>query len=249
MKFPKWMMALLPNKPVSRSMIVVIVVVLRQLIDGQRDFDTIEEQLVIEAIRRSSRRLENASLDEIADHVSSLSPEQARGFINNVKGIYHELLFVHLENVDGDEVSARIADVTNQPGWDVEFSSDGQDILQVQLKATSNPAYLLEHLERYPGIELYATSEVADDNPLVTSTGISNEELQEELRHVMGDLEPPSFLENITYGAATALLVSASLQAAGILSGKRQFSVLAFEGTLKDLAIGAGTAALLDLVL
>jgi len=249
MKFQSLFRNLLPRKTTSRSMTISIIVVIRRLIDGHRNFSTIEEQLAIEAIRRSSHRLENASLDEIADFVAGLSPEQARGFINNIKGIYHELLFAHLENTDGDGISARVAEMTNQPGWDVEFSSNGEVIRQVQLKATNDPAYLLEHLERYPDIDLYATSEVASGDPLASSTGISNEALESQLRDVMGELEPPSFLEGIVYGTATALLVSASLQAAGILSGKRQFSVQAFEGTLKELAIGSGTAALLDLVL
>ena len=81
--------------------------VLANLINRQFVFASREDELVLNAIRRSSNDLKEASLEEIGDHVRELmkNPDALRGFGNNVKGIYHESLFVEEENNDGDEIT------------------------------------------------------------------------------------------------------------------------------------------------
>ena len=64
------------------------------------------ETAVLVAVRRSNIDLANASVDEIAEHVRSMTPEQLAGFHNNVKGIYHELRYAARENADEDDVEA-----------------------------------------------------------------------------------------------------------------------------------------------
>lgn len=94
----------------------------------------LEEELVLQALRRSTRALESASAQELSVYLGSLSQDQLRGIASNVKGIYHELLYVQTENGDWDQVEARVKEFTNHPGGDVEFIVDGNTIGEVQLK-------------------------------------------------------------------------------------------------------------------
>jgi hypothetical protein len=73
---------------------VVIAVTFQRLIeDAYREW-TLEEELVLQALRRSTRTLETASAQELSDYLGSMSENQLRGVASNVKGIYHELPFV-----------------------------------------------------------------------------------------------------------------------------------------------------------
>ncbi|MDE0305817.1 MAG: hypothetical protein OXI87_13210 [Albidovulum sp.] len=118
-----------------------------------------EKRLNSDARRRSAASLIDASAEQLAEYVGTLAPEQLRNVLSNVKGIYHELLFLHAENIDGDEVTARIFDATNHPGADVEFLVDGDIVRAIQLNAVASPSANKEHLARYPEIEVVATEE------------------------------------------------------------------------------------------
>ena len=90
--------------------------------------ETLEMSLVAEAIRRSTRKLEdNASIEEIRDYLSGYEEEALNGVLANVKGIYHELIFEH-SDYDGDSITARLFEETNHPGADVEFMMNGEVI-------------------------------------------------------------------------------------------------------------------------
>ena len=90
---------------------------------------------MLDALRRSSAGLTDASPAELRAYVIDLEPEALKGVLRNVKGIYHELLFAHAENVDGDAVAAQLFEATNHAGADVEFYVDGDSVGVVQLKA------------------------------------------------------------------------------------------------------------------
>ena len=53
---------------------------------------------------------------------------------------------------------------------------DGEVISQVQLKAIMDKSLILEHFEKYPDIDVYATSEVASQLD-VKDSGFSNRDL------------------------------------------------------------------------
>ncbi|MBL4741050.1 MAG: hypothetical protein JKY12_08635 [Sneathiella sp.] len=109
------------------------------------------------------------------------------GVINNVKGIYHELLFVAAENSDGDIYSAALFEATNHPGADVLITNELTGETQaIQLKATQYRSYIQEHKERYAEFEVFATEEVAGDG--VGSTGYTNEQVTGDTETVMGML-------------------------------------------------------------
>lgn len=232
-------------RPVARSAAVVIAVTLQRLAEDATRFWSIEEQLVLQALRRSATRLNNASVQELAHYVKALSPNQLRGVTSNVKGIYHELLFVNAENINGDEITARVFEATNHPGADVEFLVDGDVISAVQLKAVASPEAILEHLRRYPDIDIRATSEIATEFPNISSSGFSSEALADDLNDVFSNLPGDDIMLDAAEGLATGGLVGVAL-VAGQAIKNRKFSAKSASSILGDAAVGGVAAIALD---
>lgn len=232
----------------TRSAAVVIAVTLQRLVDDSTRFWSVEERLVLDALRRSSDSLRDADVGELAAYVAALSPEQLRGVASNIKGIYHELLYVHGVNAEGGEVSAEIFGSTNHPGADVQFFVDGEVIREVQLKAVASVAPIREHLSRYPEIDVLATTEVADKIDGVASTGLSNERLTENVEQVFSGLPGDGLLQEVGEAVATSALVSGALTAGRVLRAG-SVSPEQFRGAFGDMAVGAVTATVLDALL
>lgn len=207
-----------------------------------------EEELVLDALRRSATSLNSASTEELAAYISELTPDQLRGVVSNVKGIYHELLFVHAENIDADDVAARVFEATNHPGADVEFIVNGDVIHAVQLKAVASPAAIFEHLARYPGIEVVATEEVAAVVSAASGSGFSNAAISDDVARVFTELPRDSVAVEIAEGAATSALLAGAISAAQVLrSGK--VSRQQFATAFGDVSVGVITATALDVLL
>ena len=168
--------------------ITVFATVITQLLQGDLSELTADQELVLDALRRSRNDLANASDEELTEYASSLSEAQLDGVINNVKGIYHELLFVAAENSDGDIYSAALFEATNHPGADVLITNELTGETQaIQLKATQYRSYIREHKERYAEYyEVFATEEVAGDG--VGSTGYTNEQVTGDTEDTMSML-------------------------------------------------------------
>ena len=235
------------SKGIPKTASVIVAVTVQKLLTGAREFDAVEEQLVIEAIRRSSKELSNASLDEIADHVGQMSPAQATGFLNNVKGIYHELIFANAENTDGDEVMARLHPDTNHAGSDVEFVSNGTVISSVQLKATDSVWNVREHMERYPDIDVLVTEETARRMDDVDSSGFANADLKDNVSTTIEKMGEDTLISVVGDAAATSMVVSGVLRSRSIIKN-RGLSRDEAKGTLRDISVGGGTAAILELL-
>lgn len=232
----------------TRLASVVVAVTFQRLIeDAYREW-TLEEELVLQALRRSTRALETASAQELSDYLGGLSGDQLRGVASNVKGIYHELLFVQSVNGGWDQVSARVKDFTNHPGGDVEFVVDGSVIGEVQLKAVASEAQVLEHLARYPEIEIRVTDEVASRMPGIESSGFSNEELNRDVYARLAELRGDGVLGEISEGLVTSSLVSSAIVAGSVARGQK-FSGSQLRSFLVDAGVGATTAAVLDVLL
>lgn len=223
----------------------MIAVTLQRLVDDATRFWSAEEQLVLDALRRSANRLNNASNQELAAYVSSLSPEQLRGVTSNVKGIYHELLFVHAENSNENGITAEVFPNPNHPGADVEFLVDGESIHILQLKAVATPQSVLEHLDRYPEIEVRVTAEVADRLEGVESSGFKNDELTAKVDGVFGALPEDSLGKELLQGGATSALVAGAFGAAKVLREGR-VSKQQFASAFGDVSLGLVTATALD---
>ena len=227
---------------------MVLAVALQRLLENGPGQWSPEENLVLDALRRSKSSLSDATPEELAEYINGFKePERLQGVLNNVKGIYHELLFAHAENTDGDNLSARLFDNTNHPGADLEFLMDGEVVREIQLKSTTDYSHLAEHLKRYPDIELFATSEIANTTPYAQSTGYADSELTDDVQRVTDELKGDDTLREVADGAETSALVSAAFAAGRMLkSGERT------DGEVKtiagDVAVGGTAALILELL-
>lgn len=144
-------------------------------LDGPDDVDP----LLLQAIRDTNPSLETSEL-------FSLSGDALQGAVNTAKGKYFEYLVAEKLNA-GEQVgplllepgqTALVAESMNQPGWDLRIvGEDGATVDYLQLKATESVGYIQSALERYPDIQILATSEVADSG-LVLDSGITDADLR-----------------------------------------------------------------------
>jgi hypothetical protein len=169
---------------------VAITSVLWNLWKQDYSFDTPEEKLVIEALKRSNSDLSDATLSELSSYVGGMSGDQLKGLANNVKGIYHELRYVEQFNEENPNVIAELHPATNSPGSDIVIRDleTGEIVNEIQLKATDSSAYILEHFEKYPDIPLVSTKEVAEAMEDIQSSGLSNIDLEQDVSRVNQEL-------------------------------------------------------------
>lgn len=235
---------------IRRSAIVSIAITLGQLVAGQRTGWTDDQELVMDALRRSTTRLNDATDQELADYLTGLSPEQMRGVTSNVKGIFHEYLVARAENLDGDEKTAALIELTNHPGADLEYFIGGEIIGNVQIKAIQDPAAIIDHFSRYPDIDVLATSEVTDilsgmfGDRLQDST-FRNEDLTRITQDTFEEIIGHDLGEFIHDGLVTSTLISGALQARAMLGGQ-SMSPEQLRSHLKLAGIGVGTAVTVD---
>lgn len=90
------------------SSAVCLALTFGHLLAGRREEWTQDQELVLAALRRSTRALEAADDEALANYLPELTTDQMRGVLSNVKGIFHELLVVRSENADGDDMTARL---------------------------------------------------------------------------------------------------------------------------------------------
>ncbi len=238
---------------IKKSVVLSIAVTFQQLMMDDNNQWTFEQQLVLQALRRSSPSLSDASEAQLGEYLRGLDPEQISGVASNVKGIFHELLVEHFENTDGDQVTAQIFESTNHPGADIEFFVDGTVIREIQLKAVSSPREILEHFEQYPEIDVLVTSEVYQKlhgqlGAQLESSGISNEELTKITNEALEELAGEGLEDVLQDGVVTSSIVGGALVAKAILTGK-QFEPEEARATLELMGVGAGTALTIDALL
>lgn len=226
---------------------IVSVVILQLLADEIPNFSE-QEQFVLEALRRSNGKLTNASDEELAVYIQSMEPAQLAGLTNNIKGIYHELIFQNVENNDGDQYIVEIFDATNHAGSDVRIINTLTDeVKEVQLKATKYISYIREHNEKYENIAVFATEEVASVDSEITSTGFLNSELNEDVGHVfdgLDEFDDPGALASMSTAAMITLARNSRvlLKGGSISQGEK-------EKLVKDGAIAAGIAGFVHLII
>ncbi len=235
------------TKPGSKPHLtsIVLAVTFQRLLGGQLSALGSESDLVLDALRRSTSSLENASVEELSTYVSSLSAEQLAGVVSNTKGIYHELLFVEMYNASGEPDRAQVMEETNFPGADVQFFLDGEVVREVQLKAINSPTLVYEHLERYPDIEILVTEETAAMLDGIGSSGLSNAVLSSEVSNRLQDLQADGLLEEITDGILTSAFVTSGFVVWNVMKTCDPASV-DFKQYLRNAGIAVGTSTAIE---
>ena len=214
------------------------------------DFPTFSanEELVLEALRRSKISLSDASELELSNYVQSLSVDQIAGLKNNVKGIYHELAYQNRENLNGDEYIVELFENTNHAGTDVRIINvETGDVVEVQLKATNYASYVKEHNEKYENIDVLTTSEVAAKSPDWSSTGFSNAELTEDTTSTLNALDQGADAD-IAESMGVAAMVTLAVNARSMLKGEA-LSTKAKQKIIQDGVVAASVAGLVQLIL
>lgn len=239
--------------PVTRSAAVAIAVTLQRLSVRAQSSWTVEQELVLDALRRCTPRLAEASEAELGAYIRALAPEQSRGLVSNVKGVLHEILVARAENLDGDAVVARLFEELDHPGADLEFVLDDHVIAEVQLKAVQDPAALLEHFARYPDINVMATSEIVEAmggvfGGRLSDSGLRNDEIAELTRDTLEELAEEDLGEFVEEGVVASALIGAALQARAVLQGRAP-DAGHLRSTLELAGVAAGTAASMDVLL
>jgi hypothetical protein len=234
--------------PSLRSAAVGLAVTLQRLMDDPSRDWSVEEAMVLNALRRSKSDLSDATPAQLGAYLNGMNADQFRGVVSNVKGIYHEMLVAAAENSDGDGITAAMAEFLNQPGHDLEFSVDGEVVRLVQLKAVADPDHVLRHLERYPGIDVMATEEVAKLFPGVDGTGFHNADLEREVREALSVTYGASVTQELVEATSASLLVTAAFTARNAVRAGR-VDPRELRAAMGDLGVGLGTAMALDVVL
>ena len=162
------------------------------------------------AIRDRYPELADATDQEVAQHMAQYKGEQIEGVINLIKGKMFERLEERYENSDGDEWQAYMHDDESFPGSDITFvNTETGYSYEVSLKATDNPEYIEEALQKYPDIPIMTTTEVAEafpDNESVFPGHYQNAHLtdvtEENFDRLVQDLTPVDAVDAATVGPA-----------------------------------------------
>lgn len=219
---------------------VVYALLTQSVVDDSR-----ESGLVLAALRRSKKDWENASEYELSQALAGYGPEELKGLMNSVKGIYHEMLFIDDYNSTHTDTYAVMHPSTNHPGSDVVIYlvETDEHLVSYQFKATDNEQSIREHFEKYPDIDVMATEELASQNlDNVESSGYSNEEITQDVYGVVEALSENSLADRVSESAGYAGLAAAGFEAIQVLRGKKELSAGAPEGLKGAFVAGTSTA-------
>ncbi|MBU2994116.1 hypothetical protein Q4555_07935 [Octadecabacter sp. 1_MG-2023] len=209
---------------------------------------TDDEELVLQALRRSNNSLANASNIDLSNYVQDLSMDQIAGLKNNVKGIYHELAFQQRENLDGDEYIVELFEDTNHAGADVRIiNTVTGNCSEVQLKATNYESYVREHNQKYENIEVLTTSEIADASPDWGDSGFSNAEITDDTGLALQKLSQGTEAAVID-SMAVAAMVTLATNAKSMLKGDA-LSTAEKQKIIQDGVVAASVAGLVQLII
>ena len=236
---------------------------------GQKNL-TSNESIILAALRRSAKKFEDASVEEIGEILDSYDENQIPGLVNNVKGILFELEFVEIENNDGDSIFAYQFEQTNYPTYDIQLIDEQTGAIEeIQLKATSSASYVKNWMDEH-GENIVVTDEVAEELGLDV-VGINNEELEvrvEDFIDKMKDVDENSItpmLGNIgTISLAISLVFLVKkwmsgeikreefLKTSALITGKKvvKFSIIAMALTIPGInfitAVGLATSLIVQ---
>ncbi len=188
--------------------------------------DSAKSQIALDAIRRMKNDWHDASEAQLSEEISAYEPEQLKGIASNIKGIYHELLFVDNYNKQNADTYAILFEETNYPGADVQIRLVSDDLVlrEFQLKSTNSESYVNEHVERYPDIDVLVSEEVAINSTNFETSGISNDEITSHIDKILEEIGRNTLSEKAFDSMGLASLAAAGKQTIDMISGKRDVS-------------------------
>ena len=193
--------------------------------------------------------------DVLEDRLAALDVQdvnQLTGFMSNWRGKYFEVLVRDELNAHGqvgdlvlhEGQTAILAADISQPGWDLQILSEsGVPVTELQLKATDSLDYVRTALERYPGIDIVATDEIASivGDASVLSSGIENSELSSDLSEPLESVLDTPLQDVIeAFSAGLPVLLIAGTEGTMWLMGRHTFSKAVSRST--DRAVKTGLA-------
>jgi len=230
-----------------QSITIAIASVFACLINRQFNFQSKEEEFVLDALRRSKSSLEDAPIEVLGDYVREMDATQMRGLANNVKGIYHELLYVEKFNANDIGLTAELFPNTNHPGADIRIKDGDEIVRQVQLKATDNTDLIKIHIERYPKIPVEATEEAAEKMDGVGDSGFKDIDLEQEISQVFDDLKDDGVFGRADDVVVVSSILAGAKEAIAVLRGQKNINDASGQA-IQDVGVAASTSILVDLL-
>jgi hypothetical protein len=231
------------KKTVNTTAGFVLGGVVYSLLKGDSIPPTLENDIALDALRRMKSDWEGMSTDELGDALQKYDVDQLKGVLSNAKGIYHELLFVDQFNRNHTHQKAQVFEETNHAGADIQIvdMATGDVIKEAQLKALQDDYGITEHFDRYPDIEVIATSEVASLFDNVGSSGLSNQEISEQMSRLVNDLSDNPAVSEAIDVAVISGLISVGKEAVEVLLGRKEASGIGIE-TIRNVSVATGSA-------
>lgn len=150
---------------------------------------TIEDEMVLQALKRSSVELESASLEELAKYLLKYDEDSINGLIYNVRGILGEIEWVSMENSDGDSVVSGLFAHTNNKDYDVWcYDTLTREYWVEQHKVTKSEQDIKEWISEHPNDIIRVDEEMAEKLDL-PSTGLNRDELENRVRNEINNLK------------------------------------------------------------
>ena len=113
---------------------------------------SIDDEPVIQALRRYKTDFNSASLEEMGEYFSKMDSESVSKAINNIQGILHEVEWVNIENSDGDSIMVGMFPETNHEDYDIwAIDSNTGEMWTEQLKATIDKSAIRDWMEEHFG--------------------------------------------------------------------------------------------------
>lgn len=223
----------------------IVSAVIMQLLSNETASFNADEELVLDALRRSNNELTDATNEELSQYIESLTPNQLVGLHSNIKGIYHELKFQDIENSDGDIYSVELFEETNHAGADIQLINELTGEIKIfQLKATDSLSYINKHNERYEDIDVLATTEVSERSQDIGDSGITLEDLNNDVNIVFSKLnDNVEIASSMSVAAIVSLAKNINILLKGNSITKEEKTKLIEEGVL-----AAGIAGVTSLI-
>jgi hypothetical protein len=168
---------------------IAILGVITKITLGKYSELTIDDEPVIQALRRYKTDFSGASLEEMGEYFSKMDSDSISKAINNIQGILHEIEWVNIENSDGDSIMVGMFPETNHEDYDIwAIDTNTGEMWTEQLKATMDKSTIRDWIEEHPDGTIRVDEEMAEELVLPT-TGLDRDDLRTRIDDVVEKLK------------------------------------------------------------